>query len=143
MDEVLFCDKNGGAADPELRGSLKKRFPQSVRFHVGSLMKELRNMGYDVWVYTSGYMSDQEIRSLFQAHGGNVYGIINGLKSKSPDKTVTEGFRNKYQTIVHVDNQSLMCVNTETKNYNVIDFDKEKDWATQVYQTLNGLGNNS
>jgi hypothetical protein len=42
-----------------------------------TLMKALRNQGWDVWIYTTSFRSPSYVRMLFGLHGVRIAGVIN------------------------------------------------------------------
>lgn len=143
LDEVLTCDAAVCPADPPLPYPANRFLPQSIRLNVGRLAEKLHEMGFDIWIYTAGYLSSDEIVKLLSFHGIKADGIINGLKNKRVSSAVTNAFRQNYRYIVHPDNESVLWVETAAKAFESIEIDKTADWSAQIGEILqkkvNGL----
>lgn len=124
MDEVLF-DEN-----------------KSIRRGAAALFNELHLLGYDVWVYTGQYVSEEKILKMLKKQGTKVDGIINCFKkrTKSTGGRITESFRSKFEKLLHVDNEMITCVDTKTKEVVMEELSKEKDkWAASVLAAVKGM----
>lgn len=133
FDEVLLTDGNIVPYDKKLIWPFSKLYKKSLRNNVGVLVNELRAMGVDVWIYSGEFYSEEYIKLLFTLHGSKVDGIINGLSKMKTRKKIQKAFADKYELSLHIDNESIMCVETGTKEYEVIDLKSDaKSWASEV-----------
>lgn len=132
FDEVLFVDSlQDEASDIPFPQNLI--YKKNIRDNASLLIREFQRMGYDVWIYTGSYLSEQYIQGLFLTNHCHVDGIVNGLNGKRNPQKLRDVFRKKYNTIMHVDNESITIVNTKTKNYEMIDIDAPSEkWASAV-----------
>lgn len=130
LDEVLFVtDENEDNSDIPFPQNLI--YKKNIRTHASLLIREFQRLGYDVWIYTGSYMSEQYIRGLFLINNCSVDGIVNGLDGKKNPKKLREIFRTKYSTILHVDNETLTIVNPKTKKYEILDINAGSEgWAS-------------
>lgn len=133
LDEVLLTDS-------------KPKFPYTmvykinIRNNASLLVRELHRMGYDVWIYTGSYMSQAYIKGLFTINNCSVDGIVNGINAKRKSVNLKEIFRSKYKNIIHVDNEAITSVNTETKDYEIIDLNATADgWAAGVVEKIHKI----
>ena len=121
LDEVLLT---GG----KLSGIGGIFYDTNLRSNTALLIKELQRLGFDVWVYTGSYKSEAYIRGYFSMNHCQVDGVVNGINGKHKNKSVKlrEIFRSKYRHIVHVDNNMITCVNTATKDYEMVDINSDE-----------------
>lgn len=118
LDEVLLRDRE-------------------LRKNAGSLITELRNMGFDVWIYTGEYYSEDYIRRLVRRQHSKVDGIVNGISKKKSRQSIREAFSKKYHKSVHIDNDSVLVVDTQTKEYVMKEVQsQDSNWASEVMLKL-------
>ncbi len=136
LDEVLRCEGKGVDADKGLGFPFNLIYREKIRANVGACITELRKLGFDIWIYTGSYLSRDHIDGLLKHHKAKVTGIMNGLKTKKPDSRITQAFKEKYNVMVHVDNESIIWVNTRTKDFDDISISSGSDWANEVYSKI-------
>ncbi len=137
LDEVLLTDGTIYPAQKKLLFPFNRVYKKSLRKNVAILIRELRRIGFDVWVYTGEYYSNLYINTLFRLHGAKVDGIINGVKRKGTMRDYRKAFTDKYRTILHIDNHNVICVKKNTKEYEIYPIDSEhQDWASEVIMRL-------
>ena len=103
LDEVLMLppkEDNSRIADRELKKN------------AGLMIDELRQMGFDVWVYSGNVHSQKGINKLFKDNKCKVDGIISGMKHRKGGQSLKKAFADKYSYSLHIDNESIMLVNT-------------------------------
>lgn len=133
LDEVLLTNNK-----PHFPFSLGLK--ESIRVNADLLISEFQTLGYDVWVYTGSYKSESYIKWLFRACGCHVDGIVNGINGKH-SKKMADIFRSKYKHIVHVSNELITCVNTETKDFESFDITADNEaWASAVALEIKKFG---
>lgn len=133
FDEVLITDGSVVPKDRKINYPLNKLYKNTLRKNAPILIKELRQMGFDVWVYTGNYHSEEYIKLLMRLHGTNIDGVINGLSKSKSRKNLQEAFANKYKYSLHVDNEGITCVNTSTKDYEVLELEADvSNWASEA-----------
>lgn len=135
LDEVLLTDSS--AADSALPAVLRRFQKKALRKNAAMLVRELKSLGFDVWVYTGSFVNDSDIRKLFRFLGVKADGIVSGLKNESARAKLRKAFTEKYELSVHIDLEGVICVNTKTKQYESADITGE--WATGAVSALKGL----
>lgn len=130
FDEVLFSEKAQNSAD-RLPFPQNLIFKKNIKKNTSLLVREFQRMGYDVWIYTGSYLSEQYIKGLFMINKCHVDGIVNGLNGKKNAQKLKEIFREKYGAVIHIDNEALTVVNTRTKKFEIVDINAtEEEWAS-------------
>ena len=85
-------------------------------------------------------MSAAYINGLFKINSCKVDGVVNGINGKTKVANLRDIFRNKYKHIVHVDNNMITCVDTKSKDYEIIDITSDENgWAATVIETVKQL----
>ena len=139
FDEVLTSlDTNNQVA--VINKLFEHKFDERLRIGAPEVISMLQSKGYDVCIYTAGYLSEEEINDFFAMYDVTVNIILNGFndKRKNNHATGTKGIKdlteNKYKKIVHIDNESISIVNHETKELESYDIDG--DWKTGIEKIL-------
>ncbi len=139
FDEVLFSDSIQQSASPILF-PYNLVYKKNIRENAALLVQEFQRMGYDVWIYTGSYLSETYIKGLFRMNKCRVDGIVNGINEKKSPNKLREIFREKYHTILHVDNEAFTIVNTRNKKYEIVDISTdEHEWASSVITNVNNF----
>lgn len=139
FDEVLFSDEFQNS-NLKISFPLNKIYKKNIRNNASYAIREFARLGFDIWVYTGSYLSEQYIKGLFSINKCSVDGVVNGINGKNNSKKLRELFRNKYNYIVHVSNESVTLVDTKTKDYQIIDINANNDdWASIVAASIKEL----
>ena len=136
LDEVVFAAP-GEAAEKPLRFPLNRLYPQSIRLGIPSLFYYLSEHGYDVWVYTSRLVSDDEILRLFRHHHTGAVFVVTGAGSKgsrdrekkaSLEKMIFE----KYPVTYHIDQKSVLKISRATREFEEYPLPGKALWSREV-----------
>ena len=63
-------------------------------------------------------------------------GVINGVNKKYSDSPIQESFRDMYRVAVHIDNESIIWIDTRKKEYEIIDIKSDKYWANKAFKLI-------
>lgn len=137
LDEILLTDGSTYPVHKELAFPYNQIYKKTLRRNASILIKELRRIGFDVWVYTGEYYPEAYIRFLFWLHRAKIDGIINGMRHRENKPGLQDAFSNKYRISLHIDNDDVICVRTQVKDYEIFGIDSvNQDWASEVIQQL-------
>ena len=112
LDEVIFRPE--GADGYEKYPLLLRRAPgPQIRLGVPALLQFLNRAGYDIWLYTARYESEDDLRRLFRLFQCPVTGVVTGLGRKAPGGVdmiakLNEKLSEKYTVALHIDNSSVI-----------------------------------
>ncbi|MBQ9289857.1 MAG: ParB N-terminal domain-containing protein [Clostridia bacterium] len=135
LDEVLLCPDASVPLDHlSFPRNLLYKWP--VRKDAGSLLSELRRLGFDVWVYTGNYKAPELIQKTLKAHGGMADGIISGMNLAKSNTTLKTAFTQKYNTILHVDSERILWVHPATKEFDSLELSRDADWANDAISKI-------
>lgn len=114
LDEVLFVSPETHKTEPPLRFPLDHIFPERLRLGTPDLIRSLQKMGYEIWIYTSSFRSEQYIRRLFRHYGVRLDGIVNGdrhLREVQGNRreTLPQKLPNRYRISLHIDDEEVIC----------------------------------
>lgn len=138
LDEVLFVNPATHKTELPLRFPLNRIYTERLRLGTPELVKALQKLGYEVWVYTSSYRSEEYIRRLFRHYGVRFDGIINAqrhLREVQRDhKTILpQKMPNHYRISLHVDDESVICSLGRQYGFRTYQLDAQDDeWAEKI-----------
>ena len=128
LDEVLIG--NGDTFEVEkLRFPFNKIFTMPIRKNAAPLISSLQDLGFDVWAYTGNYYTPQYVKMTFKMHKATIDGVITGMSLTQFSPAIKDTFRKKYRAVVHIDNERLMWVNSETKDFDSYELPQDEKWA--------------
>lgn len=135
LDEVLLTTEISNQA--EIRDSLfSKKIKERLRKGVPEIIKILQSKGYDVCVYSAGYLSEEDINDFFSMYEVKVDIILNGFNEKRKNnnargtKDIRRLMDEKYKNVLHIDNYSVLYTNHITKAYK--QFEIDGDWYESI-----------
>lgn len=132
LDEVLLEEN----PDSQAMGIYSKR----IRLHAAEMIEEFRKMGFDIWVYTGEYYSEDYIHALFHRKNTSIDGIVSGLSKRKGESNLREAFRKKYKISIHIDNETIIYVDTIEKSYEIYDIIEDGErWAAAVTRKMKEL----
>lgn len=138
LDEVLFVSPLTHKTEPELRFPFNKIFKERVRAGTPVLIKELRKLGYEVWVYTSSFRTDTYIRGLFRMYHVKFDGIINAqrhLKEVQQGRSVLlpQKVPSWYHINLHIDDEEVICSQGRQYGFEAYHLDAQDDeWVDKI-----------
>lgn len=136
FDEVLLSSDENNQAP--LRDSLFcKKIKERLRVGAPEVIKAFADNGYDVCVYTASYLTEEDFEDFFSMYELKVDVVVNGINEKRKNtaggtQNLKEMIREKYKHIAHVDNESVVCTNRVTKNYEIYEIPDEETWEEGI-----------
>ena len=138
LDEVLFVAPETHKTEPALRFPFDRIFKERLRLGTPHLINDLQKLGFEVWVYTSSFRTEQYIRRLFRLYGVRFDGIVNGQrherevqarhKERLPNK-----MPNYYHISLHVDDETIIAVSGRDHGFHVYQlFAQDDEWAEKI-----------
>lgn len=112
LDEVVFRTDQDPWLERKLRFPLNRQFKERIRLGIPALFQALNGHGYDIWVFTSRYLSLDYLRYYFKHYHVHVTGIVTGTMRKGEDEEkkaeLKRLFEEKYNTTVIIDNEVVI-----------------------------------
>ena len=145
LDEVVFCN-DGDAAEKPLHFPSNRIFKEKIRLGIPSLLHNLGVRGYDVWVYTSQYYSQEYISAYFRRYSVKLDGVITGTgrknrNAKEARQKIENMFAAKYTETLHIDNNSVLRTNRGSGEFDEFEIkDTGEGWSKEVLSIVKGLG---
>lgn len=142
LDEVVFCKSDDEPSEAKPGFPFGHFFKERIRLGIPALFHYLSNNGYDIWVYSSKFYSIDYIRNYMKRYHVNVTGIVTGTekknnRSESAQKNIDKMIAGKYKYTLNVDDDMVLLINNETKEFVEHEINKEKgNWSQGVINIL-------
>lgn len=146
LDEVVFRAEFDELSEKPLRFAFGRIINEPMRLGIPALFNDLKKRGYDIWVYTSRYVSYESMLYYFRRHHTYVSGVVTGMKRKSGAMTaireqIEKKMNEQYEQTLHIDNDYVVRVNRKTKTYGEHRIDgPEIQWAGRVMEIVDEIG---
>ena len=114
LDEVLFVNPDYVQAEPALHFPLNKIYTERLRLGTPALIRQLQQMGYEVWIYTSSFRPEKYIRKLFRHYGVTLDGIVNAERhlkevQRNNATQLPQKLPSRYRISLHIDDENIVC----------------------------------
>ena len=140
LDEVLFVSPDTHKTEPQRIFPLRLLFKERLRLGTPDLIRQLQELGYEVWIYTSSFRSERYIRGLFRCYGVRLDGIVNGDRhrrevQRDSKTTLPQKLPNRYRISLHVDDEAVVCSLGRQYGYRTYQLNAEDDeWKEKIIQ---------
>ncbi len=120
LDEVLF--RMEGPLESALPFPWNRMYRERIRRGVPALFHFLAKNGYDIWLYSSNYYSTDYIQNYFRKYHVKVTGVMTAIGKRAKaagdaGKNLEKLITNKYSSTVHIDNDMVLLIDRETKEF--------------------------
>ena len=138
LDEVLFVNPKTHKTEPELSFPFKLFYKERLRAGAPHLINKLQEMGYDVWVYTSSFRSENYIKRLFRHYGIRFDGIVNGPRhqrevQRGRSQILPQKVPNRYRISLHIDDEAVICSYGREFGFDAYRLDAQDDaWEDKI-----------
>ncbi|CBK75914.1 hypothetical protein CIY_34750 [Butyrivibrio fibrisolvens 16/4] len=138
LDEVLFVSPETHKTEKPPIFPFNKIFKERLRLGTPELINELQRLGYEVWVYTSSYRSEEYIRQLFKLYKVHFDGIINAqrhLREVQKDHTtiLPQKVPSHYRISLHIDDETIICSMGRQYGYHAYQLEaQDDDWKEKI-----------
>ncbi len=145
LDDTLFVSPDNFKTEAELRFPWNKIYKERLRLGTISLMKQLKNEGIHVWIYTTSFRSERYIRRLFRHYGIKLDGVVNGARhAKEVQGNKTEPmpskYPGKYRIDLHIDDDVSVRQNGRLYGFKVyLVGPQDDDWAKKILDTVHNI----
>lgn len=138
LDEALFVSPLTHKTEPPLRFPFNLIFKERLRLGTPELINRLQKRGYEVWVYTSSYRSEDYIKRLFGLYGVHFDGIVNAQRhlrevQRNGKEMLPQKLPNWYHISLHVDDEDVICSQGRKFGFNTYKLDaQDDDWKEKI-----------
>jgi hypothetical protein len=139
LDDTLICYQRSVPCEPRLPWYLKwLGGDEPLRLGARALLSELRERGWELWIYTTSYRDPTSVRLWLRCHGVRVAGVINQHVHESRFKRT--GWRyppsknpSAFGITLHVDDSDGVRMEGDEHGFAVVVIAPEDtDWADKV-----------
>ncbi len=138
LDDTLFVSPDKFITEDALKFPWNKVYKERLRRGTISLMKQLKDEGIHIWIYTTSFRSERYIRGLFHHYGIKLDGIVNGerhAKEVQGNKTepMPSKYPGKYRIALHIDDDVSVLQNGKLYGFKVhLVGPQDDDWAKKI-----------
>ena len=120
LDEVLF--RTEGPLESALPFPWNRLYRERIRRGLPALFHFLAKNGYDIWLYSSKYYSTDYIQNYFRKYHVKVTGVMTAIGKRAKaagdaGKNLEKLITHKYSSTVHIDNDMVLLIDRETKEF--------------------------
>ncbi|HAV00063.1 MAG TPA: hypothetical protein DCW47_02560 [Lachnospiraceae bacterium] len=140
LDEVLFVSPDTHKTEPPPIFPFNMIFKERLRLGAPGLIRALRDLGYEVWVYTSSFRSEGYIRTLFLLYGVRFDQIVNGTRhlkevQRGRKQTLPQKVPSHYGISLHIDDESVICTYGREYGFEAFQLEaQDDDWKEKVLE---------
>ena len=140
LDEVLF--RTDGLLERQLPFPWNRLYKERLRRGVPALFHFLAKNGYDIWLYSSKFYSNDYIQNYFRKYHVKITGVITAIGKRTnadgdDGKHLEKLITNKYRFTVHIDNSMVLQVLRQTKDFREFPLHGEDaDWSQEVMDAI-------
>ena len=146
LDDTLFvAEADGFSLEPELKFPLNRIYKERLRAGTVRLMQQLRELGCEIWVYTTSFRSPFYIRSLFRCYGIRIDEIVNGARHEKEvqadhNEPMPSKYPAHYRIDLHVDDDRSVLANGQYYGFRVFLIGPpDENWAEKILQDVQKL----
>lgn len=146
LDDTLICYRAGVPQEPRLRWFLRLLVQdEPLRLGATELLRQLRQRGWEVWVYTTSNRSPTAVRRWLRCHGVRIDGMINQDAHdwhlrRSPQDRLPSKNPAAFGIDLHVDDSDGVRMEGEQHGFQVVVVTPDDpDWAAKVLRAAEEL----
>lgn len=145
LDEVVFGTDERGAVERRPLFPYNLIFKENIKAGTLSLLNYFDGKGYDVWLYTSKFYSVEYIRRYLKRYHVKITGIVTGtarnnLGLKGEKREVDKLLASKYKRTINIDSDTVLVINSETKEFEEHEIDKTRGkWSQMIMELIDKI----
>lgn len=145
LEEVVFANEKDADTEKPLSFPFNRIYRERLRLGIPALFDFFIAKGYDIWLYSAGYMSTEYVQELLKLHHVHVTGIITGTARKLPkDSKAREKLETlmagKYAHTIHADSASVLCIDSRTREFQEFPLKGNAVWPLEVMEIMESIG---
>ncbi|MDO4490822.1 MAG: HAD family hydrolase [Lachnospiraceae bacterium] len=131
--------------EPSLPFPLNLIFRERVRLGTPELMRQLRQEGIELWVYTSSFRKEWYIRTLFRLYHIRFDEVVNGFRhlkevQGNREKILPSKMPHHYGIHLHVDDEKRVVQYGKIYGFNVYRLEEQDDaWAEKLLEKVRNV----
>lgn len=147
LDEVIFRTAEDSPYEKPLPFPWNRFYKDRIRLGVPALFHFLATKGYDIWLYSAQYHSIDTIQNYFHKYHVKVDGIMTAIEkrrqsSEESEKKLENLIMKKYRYTLHIDNDSVLQIFSETKSFREFPLSgSPEEWSQEIMNVVEQLEN--
>lgn len=138
LDEVLLRPSDDPYLEPPLLFPFNLHFRERLRMGVPALFYFLKQQGYDIWIYSSTFYSNDDVEAFFRHYHANIDGAITGFAKRTGSfEKIQAMFDDKYAITLHIDNESVLLTQERPMDFALSG--NPKEWSGEIMDIVKGL----
>lgn len=148
LNELVFVDEAEYPIEKKLSFPANLNYKENVRLGFPALCRFLQSYGYDVWVFTSDYMSVDHIEGLLKKYHVKPDGIItaSGRIEKTNNekkKRIKEIIKKKYLRTLNLYNDMMIVIDSSSGDYDNVPLEgSANEWVKAVENAVKKIEGN-
>ncbi len=145
LDEVLFVHPDTHKIEPPPPFPFDHFFKERLRYGAPELINTLQKLGYEVWVYTSSFRTENYIKCYFFLYKVKFDGIVNAMRHNKEvqgnrKEILPQKLPNKYRISLHIDDEEIVCSLGRQYGYSTYRLDAEDDdWKEKIIKRADAI----
>ncbi len=145
FDEAVLHDGGDEPEEKALPFPFRNIYKERLRQGIPALFHFLSVNGFDIWVYTKKYYSQEYIQKLFRKYHVHINGVVTGIvRTKKQDSEARERVRklfdNTYKMTLHIDRQDITLTHTDSKEFEQFSLSGEgAAWSREVMNLISEI----
>lgn len=148
LDDTLFVSPDKFKTEKALKFPFNKIYKERLRFGTVALLKQIRELKIELWVYTTSFRSERYIKNLFKHYGIKIDHVVNGERharevQRGKREAMPSKYPAKYRIDLHVDDDISVAQNGRTYGFNVLIVGEQDDnWDKKIIYEMKRISNN-
>ncbi|MDE6761170.1 MAG: HAD family hydrolase [Lachnospiraceae bacterium] len=145
LDDTLFVSPDKFKTEEELKFPWNKIYKERLRLGTISLMKQLKDEGIHIWIYTTSFRSERYIRGLFRHYGIKWDGVVNGIRHAkevqgNKMEPMPSKYPGKYRIDLHIDDDVSVLQNGRLYGFKVLLVGPQDDnWTKKILDIVHNI----
>ncbi len=145
LDGVLFVDPEICETEPPLAFPLSRFYPDRLRKGTVDLIHRLKELKFEVWIYTSSYRRERYIKGIFWHYHVKFDRIINGFRhdrevQRDKKLRLPSKLPNFYRISLHIDDEEYVVKSGKEYGFSVFRVSgPDPLWAEKILEEANRL----
>ncbi len=138
LDEVIFRPADDPYLEKPLHFPFNIRINNRIRLGVPALFHYFEKEGYDIWLYSAGYYSYDDIEIFFRHYKAHIEGAITGTaKKNNMRKRMEKLLSDKYVSTLHIDNETVLLAKNDPQEFAIKG--NSGEWSREIMDIMKGL----
>lgn len=142
LDDTLFVSPNNFKVEKQLRFPWNLIYRERLRYGTVELIGKLKALGAEVWIYTTSFRSERNIRGLLKCYGIVVDQVVNGFRharevQRNKKEPMPSKYPSWYRIDMHIDDDVSVRNNGKVYGFKVFLIgEQDHEWVNKVLECV-------